>query len=171
MWMAPISEDQSIFASCILLPVSYESWQNSKGDIKLLFLDGTSGLVNEPYVNIIWMHMMDSDNHTQLVGQLLLNGKSTEHYKAGLRCWKELILGSGEEKKWDDLKIGTWGQNCKKGPSIPQLKVTSTMTDKELAMLKALKDVIKPDHRVLCRFHILQAMVKKVCFLMIHHLL
>ena len=80
-------------------------------------------------------------------------------------------MGSGEEKKWDDLKIGTWGQNCKKGPSIPQLKVTSTMTDKELAMFKALQDVIKPDHRVLCRFHILQAMVKKVCFHMIHHLL
>jgi len=56
-WRATISEDQSIFASYILLPVSYQSLQNSGGNLQLLFLDGTSGLVNEPYVNIIWMHM------------------------------------------------------------------------------------------------------------------
>jgi len=156
-------EEVDIFASCIMLPASHESLKNTGGNINLLFLDGTSGLVNDPYVNIIWIHIVDSNNNSQLVGQLLVNGKSEKHYKLGLELWKGLILGNGHQDELKDQIYGTWGDYPTE-PPISKLEVTSTMTDKEIAMLNALKSEIGPIHNVLCRFHVLQAMNKKVLF-------
>ena len=156
-----------IWSASIVLPVSYCTLQLLRSPIELLFLDGTSGLVNDPYVNIVWIHLVDDEGNAQIVGQLLCNGKTQEHYSQALADWKSLITENfGEDRlianEGKVMEVGKWGCGFGIEPPLTSLDVVYTMTDREQAMLNSLETVIKPKNRILCRFHVLQAFSRKV---------
>ena len=158
-----------IWSASIVLPISYCTLKLLTSPIQLLFIDGTSGLINDPYVNIIWLHIVDNEGNVQIVGQLLCNGKTYGHYEQGLGDWKGLIteyLGKDRPITNDGKvrEVGKWGCGFGVGvePPLTSLDVDSTMTDREQAMLNSLETVIKPNNMILCRFHVLQALSRKV---------
>lgn len=139
----------SIVAS-VLLPCMYKVCKEVKGNLGMIFIDGTSGLMSTPKINIIWIHIV-TQGRSQIVGQILTSGKTTVEYETGLQQWKGLLTGNQVQCPFTDQAEGTFvGYNF---VPLKQLEVDSTMSDKELALLNATKSILSPNHQILCRYY------------------
>ena len=147
--------------SAIVLPCMVDTISRIGGDIDLLHVDGTSGLTIDPKVSIIWMHVKAPGEKGEIVGQVISSAKTQDAYQMGFGFWKQLMEGTMSNNEYTNQPTGTFVHNIRR-PS--HLNVQATMTDKEQALIGALKESINPTHQILCRFHTLQALSNKVSY-------
>ena len=151
-----------IFVATIILPTMMESIMKRRGELNLLHIDGTSGLTNSPKMSILWMLVNDEDEKGELVGQIICSKKTKLCYKKGFELWKMLIEGSEDDNLFNNEREGTFIMNP---PNHSQLTVNATMTDKEVGLIGAAQETLEPDIQLLCRFHTIQTLTKKVCLI------
>ena len=154
--------EDSIIAT-ILIPCMYHTCKEMNGKFHQIFIDGTSGFMVSPKIHITWIHTIDEEGNSRIIGQILTSRKTTQDYKAGLELWKNLLTKVETEVQFNDEREGTFRSS--NFTAIQGIDVEVMMSDREDALLNACRNILSPNLQLLCRFHVLQAISRKVPFI------